>query len=34
MKDVRYTADFKAEAIKQVTEKGYTAMDVAKQLEY
>ena len=32
MKGVRYTAELKAEAIKQVTEKGYTAMDVAKRL--
>lgn len=32
MKDIRYTADFKAEAIKQITERGHTATDVAKRL--
>ena len=32
MKGIRYTAEFKAEAIKQITEKGHTATDVAKRL--
>ena len=28
----RYTAEFKAEAVKQVTERGYKASDVARRL--
>ena len=28
----RYTAEFKAEAIKQVTERGYAVADVAQRL--
>ena len=32
MKGIRYTAEFKAEAIKQITDKGHTATDVAKRL--
>ena len=32
MKGIRYAAEFKAEAIKQITEKGHTATDVAKRL--
>ena len=29
MRGIRYTAEFKAEAIKQITERGYSAVDVA-----
>jgi transposase len=32
MKGIRYTAEFKAEALKQVTERGHNAVDVAKRL--
>ena len=32
MKGTRYTADFKAEAIKRITERGHTATDVAQRL--
>ncbi len=32
MKSSRYTAEFKAEAIKQVTERGHSVLDVAKRL--
>ena len=32
MKGIGYTVDFKAEAIKQVTERGYSAVEVAKRL--
>lgn len=32
MKNVRYTAEFKAEAIKQVTERGHGVVDVSKRL--
>ena len=32
MRGIRYTAEFKAEAIKQITERGYSAVDVAKRL--
>jgi transposase len=32
MKGIRYTAEFKAEAIKQITERGHSAMDVAQRL--
>ena len=32
MKRVRYPAEFKAEAVKQVTERGHGVLDVAKRL--
>ena len=32
MTRVRYPAEFKAEAVKQVTERGYGVVDVAKRL--
>ena len=32
MKGIRYSAEFKAEAVKQITDKGYSAIDVAKRL--
>ena len=32
MKRVRYPAQFKAEAVKQVTERGHGVVDVAKRL--
>ena len=32
MKSKRYTAEFKKEAIKQVTERGYSVADVAQRL--
>lgn len=32
MKRVRYPAEFKAEALKQVTERGHGVVDVAKRL--
>ena len=32
MKGIRYTADFKAEAIKQITERGHTAKEAAQCL--
>ena len=32
MKGIRYTAEFKAEAIKQITERGHSATDVAQRL--
>ena len=32
MKAVRYPAEFKAEAVKQVTERGHGVVDVAKRL--
>ena len=32
MKGIRYTAHFKAEATKQITERGHTATDVAQRL--
>lgn len=32
MKNARYTAEFKAEAIKQVTERGHGVVDVSKRL--
>lgn len=32
MKGIRYTAEFKAEALKQMTERGHNAVDVAKRL--
>lgn len=32
MKNPRYTDEFKAEAIKQITERGYGVLDVSKRL--
>jgi len=32
MSSKRYTEEFKIEAVKQVTERGYSASDVAKRL--
>ena len=32
MKNARYTAEFKAEAIKQITERGHGVPDVSKRL--
>ena len=32
MKGKRYTEEFKREAVKQVTERGYSVSDVAKRL--
>ena len=32
MKSVRYPAQFKAEAVKQVTERGHRVTNVAKRL--
>ena len=32
MKGIRYTAEFKAEAIKQITERNHSAVDVAQRL--
>lgn len=32
MKRVRYPAEFKAEAVKQVTQRGHRVADVAKRL--
>ena len=32
MSSIRYTAEFKAEAVKQVTERGHGVVDVAKRL--
>lgn len=32
MRGVRYTAEFKAEAVKQITQRGYSAVEVAKRL--
>jgi transposase len=32
MKGMRYTAEFKAEAIKQVTERGHGVVEVSKRL--
>ena len=32
MKDTRYTAEFKAEAVKQVTERGHGVVEVAHRL--
>ncbi len=32
MKNARYTAEFKAEAIKQITERGHGVIDVSKRL--
>ena len=32
MQGIRYTAEFKAEAIKQITERGHGVVEVAKRL--
>ena len=32
MRGTRYTAEFKAEAIKQITERGYGVVEVSKRL--
>ncbi|HIL98200.1 MAG TPA: transposase, partial [Pseudomonadales bacterium] len=32
MKSERYTEEFKQEAVKQVTERGYSVAEVAKRL--
>ena len=32
MSNKRYTEEFKIEAVKQITERGYTVYDVAKRL--
>jgi transposase len=32
MKGIRYTAEFKAEALKQITERGHGVVEVAKRL--
>ena len=32
MKGIRYTAEFKAEALKQITERGHGAVEVSKRL--
>lgn len=32
MKGIRYTAEFKAEAIKQITERGHNTAEVAERL--
>lgn len=32
MRGIRYTAEFKAEAIKQIAERGHDVVDVAKRL--
>ena len=32
MKRVRYTAEFKSEAVRQVTDRGHGVVDVAKRL--
>lgn len=32
MKNVRYTAEFKVEAIKQITERGHGVLEVSKRL--
>ena len=32
MKGIRYTAEFRAEAIKQVTDRGYGVVEVSKRL--
>ena len=34
MKGIRYTAEFKAEAIKQITERGHNTADVADRYVY
>lgn len=32
MKGIRYTAEFKTEALKQITERGHSAVEVASRL--
>lgn len=32
MSRIRYTAEFKAEAVKQITERGHAVLEVAKRL--
>lgn len=32
MREIRYTEEFKSEAIKQITERGYSAAEVAQRL--
>ena len=32
MSQMRYTDEFKAEAVKQITERGYSVMEVSKRL--
>jgi len=32
MKGIRYTAEFKVEALKQITERGHSVVEVAKRL--
>ena len=32
MRGTRYTAEFKAEAVKQITERGYGVVEVSKRL--
>jgi transposase len=32
MKKVRYSAEFKAEAVKQITERGHGVLDVSRRL--
>ena len=32
MKGIRYTAEFKAEALKQITERGHGVVEVSKRL--
>ena len=32
MRGIRYTAEFNAEALKQMTERGHSAVEVAKRL--
>ena len=32
MKGIRYTAEFKFEALKQITERGHGVVEVAKRL--
>ena len=32
MKGIRYTDEFKVEAVKQITERGHSTVEVAKRL--
>ena len=32
MRGIRYTDEFKAEALKQITERGHSAVEVAQRL--
>ncbi|WP_148207894.1 transposase [Methylotenera mobilis] len=32
MRDKRYTAEFKAEAVKQITERGHSVVEVSNRL--